>query len=112
MIDVSDGLASDLIHICKLSDTGCRIFADKIPIDYETSKLAEEFNIDPVIPALNGGEDYELLFTVPLDLFEEVKKIETVKIIGHITTSGSGNYLVGEGGSEIEISAQGWKRTE
>jgi len=112
MIDVSDGLASDLIHICKLSDTGCRIFAGKIPIDYETSKLAEEFNIDPVIPALNGGEDYELLFTVPLELFEKIKLIGTVKVIGHMTPSGSGNFLVGEGGSEIEISAQGWMKTK
>jgi thiamine-monophosphate kinase len=111
MIDVSDGLASDLIHICKLSDTGCRIFAGKIPIDYETSKLAEEFNIDPLIPALNGGEDYEILFTVPLELFEKIKLIESVKVIGHITPSGSGNFLVGEGGSEIEISAQGWVKT-
>ena len=85
MIDVSDGLASDLIHICKLSDTGCRIFASKIPIDYETSRLAEEFNIDPMIPALNGGEDYELLFTVPLEYFEKIKLIETVKVIGHMT---------------------------
>jgi len=112
MIDVSDGLASDLIHVCKLSDTGCRIFAGKIPIDYETSKLAEEFNIDPVIPALNGGEDYELLFTVPLEIIEKMKLIENVKIIGHMTTSGSGNYLVGEGGSEIELSAQGWMKSE
>jgi thiamine-monophosphate kinase len=111
MIDVSDGLASDLIHICKLSDTGCRIFAGKVPIDYETSRLAEEFNIDPLIPALNGGEDYELLFTVPLELFEKIKSIESVKIIGHITPSGSGNYLVGEGGSEIELSAQGWMKS-
>ena len=110
MIDVSDGLASDLIHICKLSDTGCRIFASKIPIDYETSRLAEEFNIDPVIPALNGGEDYELLFTVPLEMFEKIKLIESVKVIGHMTPSGSGNFLVGEGGSEIEISAQGWMK--
>jgi thiamine-monophosphate kinase len=112
MIDVSDGLASDLIHICKLSNTGCRIFANKIPIDYETSKLAEEFNIDPVIPALNGGEDYELLFTVPLAKFEEIKLIEKVKVIGHMTPTGSGNFLVGEGGSEIEISAQGWTNTK
>ena len=111
MIDVSDGLASDLIHICKLSDTGCRIFSDKIPIDYETSKLAEEFNIDPVIPALNGGEDYELLFTVPLESFEKIKLIDSVKVIGHITLSGSGNYLVGDGGSEIELSAQGWMKS-
>lgn len=108
MIDVTDGLASDLIHICKLSDTGCRIFASKIPIDYETSKIAEEFNIDPVIPALNGGEDYELLFTAPLDMFEKIKLIDSVKVIGHITPSRSGNILIGEGGSEIELSAQGW----
>ena len=112
MIDVSDGLASDLIHICKLSDTGCRIFAGKVPIDYETSRLAEDFNIDPLIPALNGGEDYELLFTVPLELFEKIKQIETVKVIGHITPSGSGNFLIGDSGSEIELSAQGWMKTK
>jgi thiamine-monophosphate kinase len=104
-------LASDLIHICKLSGTACRIFADKIPIDYETSKLAEEFNIDPLIPGLNGGEDYELLFTLPLEYFEKMKEIENVKLIGHITPAGSGNILVGNGGSEIEITAQGWKKT-
>ena len=110
MIDVTDGLASDLIHICKLSDTGCRIFYSKIPIDYETSKLAEEFNIDPMTPALNGGEDYELLFTVPLEMFEKIKLIESVKVIGHMTSAGtSGNYIVGDDGSEVEISAQGWK---
>jgi thiamine-monophosphate kinase len=108
MIDVTDGLASDLIHICRLSDTGCRIFSNKIPIDYETSKLAEEFNIDPLIPALNGGEDYELLFTIPLDLFEKAELLKTVKVIGHITPSGSGNFLIGEGGTEIALSAQGW----
>ena len=108
MIDVSDGLSSDLIHICKLSDTGCRIFANKIPIDYETSRLAEEFNLNPLIPAMNGGEDYELLFTIPLALFDKIKLIESVKVIGHITPSGSGNFLVAEDGSEIEISAQGW----
>lgn len=112
MIDVSDGLASDLIHICKLSDTGCRIFAGKIPVDYETSRLAEEFNIDPIIPALNGGEDYELLFTIPLEYFEMIKSIETIKVIGHMTSSGSGNILVSEGGSEIELSAQGWMKNK
>jgi thiamine-monophosphate kinase len=108
MIDVTDGLASDLLHLCKLSDTGCRIFYSKIPIDYETSKLAEEFNIDPMIPALNGGEDYELLFTVPLEMFEKIKLIESIKIIGHMTGSGSGNYIAGDDGSEVEITAQGW----
>jgi len=110
MIDVTDGLASELIHICKLSDTGCRIFSGKIPIDYETSKLAEEFNLDPVIPALNGGDDYELLFTIPLESFEKIKLIGSVKVIGHMTQSGTGNFLVGDGGSEIELSAQGWMR--
>ena len=109
MIDVTDGLASDLIHVCRLSDTGCRIFYSKIPIEYETSRLAEEFNIDPMIPALNGGEDYELLFTVPLELVEKIKKLEGVKIIGHMTISGSGYFMVGDDGSEVEITAQGWK---
>jgi thiamine-monophosphate kinase len=109
MIDVTDGLASDLLHICKLSDTGCRIFYSKVPIDYETSKLAEEFNIDPMVPALNGGEDYEILFTIPLEMVERIKMIPSVKVIGYMTASGSGNYIVGDDGSEVEISAQGWK---
>jgi thiamine-monophosphate kinase len=110
MIDVTDGLASDLLHLCKLSDTGCRIFYSKIPIDYETTRLAEEFNVDPMIPALNGGEDYELLFTIPLNLFEKIKLIPSVKVIGHMTSSGSGNYIAGDDGSEVEINAQGWSK--
>jgi thiamine-monophosphate kinase len=109
MIDVTDGLASDLLHICKLSGTCCRIFYSKVPIDYETTRLAEEFNIDPMTPALNGGEDFELLFTVPLEMVEKIKMIPSVKVIGHMTLSGSGNYIVGDDGSEVEISAQGWK---
>lgn len=112
MIDVSDGLASDLLHICKLSGTGCRIFYSKIPIDHETALMAEEFKIDPIIPALNGGEDYELLFTVPPVLFETVQKIPSVKVIGHITAKGSGNFIVGDDGSEVEIKAQGWGNHE
>jgi len=109
MIDVTDGLSSDLLHICKLSNTGCRIFSNKIPIDYETSRVAEELNINPVIPAMNGGEDYELLFTVPLDMFEKLKQIESAKVIGHMTMKDSGYVLVDDNGSEIEISAQGWR---
>lgn len=109
MIDVTDGLASDLLHVCRLSDTGCRIFYSKVPIDYETSRVAEEFDIDPMTPALNGGEDYEFLFTVPLEMVETIKTIESVKVIGHMTTSGSGYYIVGDDGSEVEISALGWK---
>ncbi len=108
MIDVTDGLASDLMQICKASGTGCRIFNKQIPIDYETSRLAEEFNIDPLIPALNGGDDFELLFTVPLDLYENMKQMSSVKVIGHITEKGSGNFLVGADGTEVEITAQGW----
>jgi thiamine-monophosphate kinase len=108
MIDVTDGLASDLLHICKLSGTGCRIFYSKVPIDYETSRLAEEFNIDPMTPALNGGEDYEMLFTIPLEQTEKIKMIKSVKVIGYMTASGSGNYIIGDDGSEVEISAQGW----
>lgn len=112
MIDVSDGLASDLIHICKLSNTGCRIYSEKIPIDYETARISEEFTIDPVTPALNGGEDYELLFTVKLDAFEKIKRIENVAVIGHMTQPESGYVLVGEGGTEITISAQGWTSSQ
>jgi thiamine-monophosphate kinase len=110
MIDVTDGLASDLMQICKASDSGCRIFSKQIPIDYETSRLAEEFNLDPLIAALNGGDDFELLFTVPLEMFEKIKEISSVKAIGHITEKGSGNYLVGADGTEVEITAQGWNR--
>lgn len=110
MIDLTEGLASDLMQICKASDTGCRIFNKQIPIDYETSRLAEEFNIDPLIPAMNGGDDFELLFTVPLEMYEKVKEITSVKIIGHITEKGSGNFLIGDEGTEVEITAQGWIR--
>jgi thiamine-monophosphate kinase len=108
MIDVTDGLASDLLQICKLSDVGCKIFSDKIPIDYETSRVAEDFNINPIIPALNGGEDYELLFTIPLDSFEKIQLIKSVKIIGHITQKEEGCNLVDDNGSEIKLSANGW----
>ncbi len=109
MIDVTDGLASDLLHVCRLSDTGCRIFYSKIPIDYETIRVAEEFNIDQMTPALNGGEDYELLFTVPLEMVDKIRTIQSIKVIGHMTSSGTGNFIVGDDGSEVEITAQGWK---
>jgi len=112
MIDVTDGLASDLLHLCKLSGTACRIFYSKVPIDYETVKLAEEFNVDPMTPALNGGEDYELLFTVPLEMFEKIKSVSSVKVIGHMTAGGSGRLIVGDDGSEVSISAQGWRDDE
>lgn len=110
MIDVTDGLASDLLHICRLSGTGCRIFYSKVPIDFETSRLAEEFNVDAMTPALNGGEDYELLFTIPLESAEKLALIPTVRVIGHMTTSGTRSLIVGDDGSEVEITSQGWKQ--
>jgi len=112
MIDVTEGLASDLLQICKLSGTGCRIYYSKIPIDYETTRLAEEFNIDPMTPALNGGEDYELLFTVPLETLDTIRNLQSVKVIGHMTSDVTEKYIVGDDGSQVEISAQGWKRGE
>jgi thiamine-monophosphate kinase len=108
MIDISDGLASDLLHVCKLSGTGCRIFYSKIPVDFETSKLADEFNIDYMTPALNGGEDYEILFTVPLDMLDKVSSIKSLKIIGHMTSE-TACSIVGDDGSEVDITSMGWK---
>jgi thiamine-monophosphate kinase len=110
MIDISDGLASDLLHICKLSDTGCRIYANKIPVDLETVKLAEEFMIDPITAALNGGEDYELLFTLPLETFDKIKLLPSVRIIGHMTSPEDRQLLVSEDGSETDLKAQGWEK--
>ena len=110
MIDVSDGLASDLIHVCRLSGTGCRIYHERIPVDNETWKTAEEFNIDPMIPALNGGEDYELLFTVPLEYAEAIKTIPDVALIGHMTIQELGCFLVTPDGNEVELRAQGWEK--
>ncbi len=109
MIDVSDGLASDLLHICRMSGTGCRVFHNKIPIDSETLKAAGEFRLDPVIPALNGGEDYEILFTVPLESADQLKGID-VRMIGHMTSPEKGYFLVSDDGTEIELKAQGWEK--
>jgi thiamine-monophosphate kinase len=111
MIDVSEGLASDLLHLCKLSVTGCRIWHNRIPIDAETCKAAEEFNFDPLVPALNGGEDYELLFTVPLEDAEKIKIIPGVTMIGHMTVADQGYFIVGDEGNEIELRAQGWEKS-
>jgi thiamine-monophosphate kinase len=110
MTDISEGLASDLLQICKQSDKGCRLFRDKIPVDTETERMAEDFRIDPLIPAMNGGEDYELLFTVPLELIDKVSKIKKVKVIGHITQPDYGCFVVTDEGEEIELEAMGWKK--
>lgn len=109
MMDISDGLSSELLHICKASNTGCRIYEDRIPIDYQTAVMAEEINMNLVTAALNGGEDYELLFTVPLSKFDEVSKIEGVHVIGHITKPELGCAMITrDGESEITLRAQGF----
>ena len=108
MMDISDGLSSELLHISKESNVGCRIYEDRIPIDYQTAAMAEQFSMNLVTAALNGGEDYELLFTVPLTDHEKVSEMKGVKVIGHITKPELGNYLVGRDGGEVELKAQGW----
>lgn len=108
MMDISDGLSSELLHICKASHTGCRVYEDRIPINYQTAVMAEELNMNLVTAAMNGGEDYELLFTVPLHAHEEIKKIQGVRVIGHITRPELGCAMVTRDGNEMEIRAQGW----
>ncbi len=108
MIDISDGLSSELMHICTQSNTGCRIYEDRLPIDYQTAVMAEEFNMNLSTCALNGGDDYELLFTVPLTRHEEIAKLEGIRVIGHITKPELGRMLVSRDGIELELKAQGW----
>lgn len=108
MIDISDGLASELFHICTASDKGCRIYEEKIPVDVETARHAEEMNINPTVAALSGGEDYELLFTIRQSDFEKVKYMKGVSIIGHITAASAGLALVDKSEHETPLKAQGW----
>lgn len=108
MMDISDGLSSELMHICSQSHTGCRIYEEHIPIDYQTAVMAEEFNMNLTTCALNGGEDYELLFTVPISDHEKVAGMEGVRLIGHITKPELGCALITRDGQEFELKAQGW----
>ena len=108
MMDVSDGLSSELLHICKDSNVGCRVYEDKIPIDYQTAVMAEELNMNLVMTAMNGGEDYELLFTVPITDHEKIEKLKDVTMIGYVTKPELGAAMVTRDGNEIEIRAQGW----
>lgn len=108
MIDVSDGLSSELLHICTKSHTGCRVYEDRIPIDYQTAVMAEELGMNLVTAALNGGEDYELLFTVPLADHEKVKDMSGIKVIGHITKESLGCALITRDGTELPLRAQGF----
>ncbi|MBQ9144505.1 MAG: thiamine-phosphate kinase [Paludibacteraceae bacterium] len=108
MMDISDGLSSELMHICTQSNVGCSIYEDKLPIDYQAAALAEEMNLNIVTCALNGGEDYELLFTCSLDDYEKLIPIEDIYLIGHITKPEYGINLIGRNGEEIALQAQGW----
>lgn len=108
MMDVSDGLSSELLHICKASGVGCRIYENRIPIDYQTAVMAEELNMNLVTAALNGGEDYELLFTVPLTMHEKIERLQGVKEIGYITEASLGSAMITRDGQEFPLKAQGW----
>ena len=114
MIDVSDGLASELLHICKQSHCGCEVYEEHIPIDYQTSRVCSEMsqNMLPISNALNGGEDYELLFTIQQSDYEKIKDSKEVHIIGHITEEGTPAVLVTPQNTTIQLVAQGWQHNE
>lgn len=108
MIDITNGLATEILELCSASKVGCHLFPERIPMDYETSKFTEEFKFEPLMPALNGGDDFEMLFTVPLTDHEKIKDIKGVSIIGHITEKEEGMRLLGDNGTSVEITAPGW----
>ena len=108
MMDISDGLSSELMHICKQSQTGCRIYEERLPLDYQTAAMAEELNLNVSTCALNGGEDYELLFTVPLAQNDTVSALEDIRVIGYITEPDKGCALITRDGGEHSLKAQGW----
>lgn len=108
MIDISDGLSSELIHLCTSSNTGCKVFSDKIPVHPETRRVALEFEMDPLIAALNGGEDYELLFTFPVQQADVIGKSAEIKIIGHMVEPADGMKLITPQGDAVTLTAQGW----
>ena len=108
MMDISDGLSSELMHICSQSHTGCRIYEERIPLDYQTASMAEELNMNVTTCALNGGEDYELLFTVPLSEHDKVSELADIKVIGYMTKPELGCALICRDGNEMELKAQGW----
>ncbi|MDR1562472.1 MAG: thiamine-phosphate kinase [Dysgonamonadaceae bacterium] len=108
MIDLSDGLSSDLLHICRESNAGCRIYEERLPIDYQTAMMAEEFNMSLTTAALNGGEDYELLFTVPVAMHEKIEALDGVTMIGFICEASAGENLIARDGTEVPLTAQGW----
>lgn len=109
MIDISDGLSSELLHICTQSKVGCRVYEDKIPVNKETEKVAGELNIHPLTAALNGGEDYELLFTINMNDYDKIKDVEGITVIGHITNESEGYNLINNQGMPIKLKSMGWK---
>jgi thiamine-monophosphate kinase len=108
MIDISDGLSSEILHLCRQSDTGCDIYEDKIPIDPQTFERAREFNLDPTVCALNGGEDYELLFTIRQSDYEKLRMDLDISIIGHMTDKSAGTNLIDKSNNVVPLKAQGW----
>lgn len=112
MMDISDGLSSELKHICRQSGVGCRIYEERLPLDYQTAVMAEELNMNVTTCALNGGEDYELLFTIPIADHEKVEQMDGVRLIGHITKPELGLALITRDGTEFELQAQGWQAFE
>lgn len=108
MIDISDGLSSELLHICTQSDVGCKVYQHKIPIEERAGQVADEINLEPLICALNGGEDYELLFTVPMAAVDRIARNQEISIIGHIVDKSEGRYLITESDTVVELKAQGW----
>lgn len=108
MIDISDGLASEILHICKQSGTGCRLYEEKIPIDPQTRELSIQFNIIPSVAALSGGEDYELLFTIDQSDYDKIRELSEISVIGHMTETSEGKFMITPEGSKVEITAQGW----
>lgn len=112
MIDISDGLSSDLLHICSQSNVGCRVFEERLPIDYQTAMMAESFNLNVATVVLNGGDDYEMLFTVPLSVYEQIKVVPGIHIVGHINDASLESKFVTRDGQEMLLKAQGWKSEE
>ena len=108
MMDISDGLSSEIMHICKASNTGAKIYEEKIILDNETKRMGDEISINPLVAALNGGEDYELLFTLPIKDHDKVRNHPDITVIGHIVDAVEGTMLVASGGTEIALTAQGW----
>jgi thiamine-monophosphate kinase len=112
MIDISDGLSSEIIHICKQSKVGCNLYEEKIPVDPQFINVCEEFNIDSTTVAINGGEDYELLFTIKMEDFDKIKGNPNFTVIGHMVQESEGIHLISRANTKIPLKARGWNALE